>query len=102
MTERRFVIEVDGLPEPADRSELLELILAAASLEVPVSVLLRGNAAELLTLPSTRAWRQLIDQGLADVGVPGPPAGPALPPGVAIWNERQLAKLVGEATVIRA
>ncbi|NDY96731.1 hypothetical protein [Wenzhouxiangella limi] len=102
MAERRFVIEVDGLPEPADRPELLELILAAASLEMAFSVLLRGNAAELLTLPSTRAWRQLIDQGLADVGVPGPTDGAALPAGVAIWNEHQLAKLVGEATVIRA
>lgn len=102
MTERQFVIEIDGLPEPADRSELLELILAAASLEVPVSVLLKTNAVELLTLPSTRAWRQLIDQGLADVGVPGPTLGAALPAGVAIWDERQLAKLVGESTVIRA
>lgn len=102
MAERRFLVVVDGLPDPADRRELLELILAALSMEISVTVLLSGGAEDLMSLASARAWRQLIDQGLADVGVPGPTDGAALAPGVAIWNERQLAKLVGEATVIRA
>ena len=102
MTEPRILIEVVGLPDPDDRRELLELVLAAASLEVPVKVLLSGNAIDLFCLPSTAAWQQLIDQDLAVVGVPGPWGGMALPPGVAVWDERQRAKLVRESTVVRA
>ncbi|MEE4638452.1 MAG: hypothetical protein V2J42_06905 [Wenzhouxiangella sp.] len=101
MTEHKILIEVAGLPDHADRRELLELILAAASLEVPISLLLRGNAIELVSLSSTQGWRQLIDQGLADVGVPGPWDGMALPAGVVVWDEGQRAKLVRQSTVIR-
>jgi hypothetical protein len=102
MTERKILIEVAGLPDPGDRRELLELILAAASLEVPVNLLLSGNAVDLFCLQSTPAWQQLIDQDLAEVGVPGPWVDTALPPGVAVWDEQQRAKLVRESTVIRA
>lgn len=102
MPERRFLIEVGELPDPADRRELLELVLAAASIDLSVTVLLRGAAADLLTLSSTRAWRQLIDQELASVGVAGPWDGNALPAGVAVFDRRQQAKLVRESTVIQA
>lgn len=102
MTERRFVIEVDGLPDPADQIELLELVLAAASLELPVTVLLTSDAVALLTSPASLAWRQLIEQDLADVAVAGDVQGAAVPTGVAVLSADQKAKLVGESTVIRA
>ena len=38
MTERRFVIRIEGLPTAADGRELLELVLAAASLDLDVVV----------------------------------------------------------------
>lgn len=101
MLQRRFLIEVDGLPDPTDRGELLELILAAATLELPVTVLLIGCAAELLSSSSNRAWRQLIDQGLTRVCVFAPPAQAFLPDGVMVLSEHQRAKLVAQSTVIR-
>lgn len=64
---RHYLIEVSGaLPEQGAR-ELLELILAAASLDIPVTVLCSGPARMMLEGAGAGRWRQLFEQDLATV-----------------------------------
>lgn len=67
MTERTYRIVIGDLPPASDRRELLELILAAASLNLRLQVMLLGSAQELLTRSEDSAWRQLLDHDLAEV-----------------------------------
>ena len=99
MIDRQFLIRIDALPDPSDQRDLLELVLAAASLDLQVTVLLTGEGVELL---STQAWRQLHEQDLASVAVSGAPQGAALPAGIATIDSNERRKLEGKATVIRA
>ncbi len=67
MNKRTYRIVIGDLPEAADRRELLELVLAAASLDLHVQVRLLGRARELLDDGIDSAWRQLEDQALAEI-----------------------------------
>jgi len=67
VTERSYRIVIADLPDAEDRRDLLELVLAAASLDLRVQLLLLGRAHELLTSADDSAWRQLLDHGLAEV-----------------------------------
>ena len=62
---RQYLIEVtQDLPEQEAR-ELLELILAAASLDLSLTVLCSGSARAMLEGSGAGRWRQLIEQDLA-------------------------------------
>lgn len=69
MAERRYRVVVAALPEPSDRRELLELILAAASLDLRLEVVLLGSACRLLSGADAAGWRQLVEMGLAELWI---------------------------------
>lgn len=60
------LIEIDFAPRDArERTETLEVVLGAASLELALVVLLHGSAADHLCGDFERRWLQLTDFGLA-------------------------------------
>lgn len=69
MRKRRYRITVAALPEPSDRRELLELVLAAASLDLCFEVVLLGSACRLLSGPDAAAWCQLVEMDLAELWI---------------------------------
>lgn len=69
MPERRFLFTIPARPADGDARELLELILAATSLELPLMVVFSGDGTRLLTGAGAPAWLQLAEQGLADLAV---------------------------------
>gem|GEM_PF-7127569 len=99
MSERIYRIVVDGLPEALDRRELLELVLAAASLDLRVQVLLLGRARELLRGSEHAGWRQLLEQDLAEVLVGDSEDALAPVPG-ARWESAAAAPTSPQAVVV--
>lgn len=69
MTERRYRLTVAALPAPSDRRELLELVLAAASVDLRLEVVLLGSACRLLSGADAAGWRQLVEMGLAELWI---------------------------------
>lgn len=69
MAERRYRVTVAACPEPSDHRELLELVLAAASLDLRLDVVLLGSACALLSGADAAGWRQLVDMGLAELWI---------------------------------
>ena len=67
MTERArdYLIEVAESLSDQGARELLELILAAASLDLSLTVLCSGSARAMLEGPGAGRWRQLVEQDLA-------------------------------------
>lgn len=103
MTERLHRIVVARLPTPNDRRELLELVLAAASLDLRVQVVLRGDAGQLLAPGADSGWWQLLDEGLAEVLVECSPDDAAgLPAGALPVRFGGLGALPAADTEIRA
>ncbi|HMA98182.1 MAG TPA: hypothetical protein VKO38_01865 [Wenzhouxiangella sp.] len=100
MAERRFLIQIDVLPADRDRQELLELVLAAATLDAPASILVTGEAVSLFDSGSDASWRQLIEQGLIDV-LSDAADRQSLPSGVQPLDHCSREKLVQQSTVIR-
>ena len=63
-----IVFEVGYLPQDAQASlEALEMILAAAALEMSLVVMFDINPSLWLAGPNSKRWRQLIDFGLAEL-----------------------------------
>ena len=104
MNERRFLIRIDGCPEPEDEQELLELVLAAASLELDLVVCLHGLAVHLLTEAGHSAWAQLVEQDLARVAVSTARAGldGVLPDRVESLSDIEMTHLEHTSIVIQA
>lgn len=69
MSASRWVIVVAASPSEPGSREMLELVLAAAALEVGLAVVFRGPGVGHLEVEQFRSWRQLIDFGLAQVFV---------------------------------
>lgn len=99
MNQRTYCIVIGDLPEAADRRELLELVLAAASLDLSVQVRLLGRARELLTGGADADWAQLVDHGLAEVIVDQAQSIDAAEP--TCRTARSASALPGDAVVIR-
>lgn len=87
---------------PADRNdrEILELVLAGASLELPLAVLFRDQGCQHLSGGPARGWRQLVDYDLADLYCtatkgfePDVPATPVDPRGVERLVARSHAEI---------
>ncbi len=64
-TGAEFLIEVSAAPAEPGSTEMLELVLAGASLDAQMQVLFRGAGVAHLDLPDARAWQQLHDFELA-------------------------------------
>ncbi len=58
-------MEIGVAPDGFSERELLEMALAAASLDVDLAVLFTGPGVEQLKGDSWRGWRQLLDHDLA-------------------------------------
>jgi len=97
MSERPWLIRITSPPAEPDSREMLELVLAGASLDVPLVVVFAGDGRRHLDEAAFAAWRQLVDFGLAKVVAEGE-AGPAgLPERVEVMTRGQLEALELEA-----
>lgn len=65
MSGDAWVIHVALQPREPDSSEMLELVMAGASLDVPLVVLFSGAGRHHLRASQAARWRQLVDFGLA-------------------------------------
>lgn len=103
MAERRFVVPVERCPDRSESGELLELVLAAASLELDLTVWLRGTALGVLTGPDRHGWQQLIDHDLARVCASDCPDGShgAIPDGVELLDPADVLELERGTVIIR-
>jgi hypothetical protein len=60
-----WVIRIDSRPAEPDSREVLEVVLAGASLELPIAVVFTGEGRRHLIGGQVRQWRQLVDFELA-------------------------------------
>ncbi|QOC23585.1 DsrE family protein [Wenzhouxiangella sp. AB-CW3] len=95
-----WVVIVASAPTDPDSQEVLELVLAGASLELPIAVLFSGAGCEHLVGEKVRAWRQLVDFSLADVFYCGATRVPDIE-AVALEPARVHALLEGSRGAIR-
>lgn len=89
MTEPAFLLRIGTAPEVSHADELLELVLAGASLDVDLVVVFEGPAVAHLQKPHVQRWRQLTDFGLAPLYCLTGPDSDLLPeqPAVSIGDE---------------
>lgn len=94
MKARSYRLVLAGLPMLEDRRELLELVLAAVSLDLDVQLLLQGEALGLLWPKIDAGWQQLLDEQFAEILV-CPPAGWAgnAPTGVRVLDADAVPEL---------
>lgn len=105
MKTERFVIVLNRPGDALFWRELLELILAGASLDLDLLVLFEQSALDSLSRneQETRAWRQLTDHGLATVRVVRQPGQePDLPDWVEWVSASQAETWRSERAEIRA
>lgn len=95
---RMYRLVIDHFPPEQDRHELLELVLAAASLDIQIQLVLKDEAFGLMWPSVDKGWKQVLDLGLAEVLLL-PPDGFAgvLPSGVCVVGADQLSGLPGKA-----
>jgi hypothetical protein len=60
-----WLVVVSAEPAEPDGREMLELVLAGASLELPLAVLFQGAGCRHLVGETARGWRQLVDYEMA-------------------------------------
>lgn len=91
---RLYRLRIERTPVEAERRDLLEIILAAASLDLELELLLLPAALGLLWPSMNPGWRQLLDHDLARIIQVCPPdfVG-TLPPGVRTLSAEQLPPL---------
>ncbi len=62
-----FVMEIETAPDGFSQRELLEMALAAASLELDLIVVFAGPGLDQILGQSAVGWRQLVDHELAPI-----------------------------------
>lgn len=67
MNDRPILFKIGFAPADPDSREALELILAAAALELRTNVIFTGPGRAHLDPEHAPPWRQLVDHGLAGV-----------------------------------
>lgn len=65
MAGNAFLVCIRSAPDEVESMEMLELILAGASLEVDLTVLFEGLGVGHLRAPWAKMWQQLSDYQLA-------------------------------------
>lgn len=101
MAAERWLITISATPDRADGREMLELVLAGASLDLAIDVVFCGPGAGYLYGEPARPWRQLTDHRLAGLWyrrdevatVPDLPGARALEP-------RELARMKQRARAV--
>lgn len=97
MSGDTWVIVIGAAPSEPDSREMLELVLAGATLDCPMVVVFRGAGAAHLEHRRFEPWQQLVDFSLAEVFVDRSDA-PVLPPrGVRTMDAEFYERLCREA-----
>ncbi len=92
----RWVIVVALAPSEPESREMLELVLAGATLEVDLVVVFERAGLAHLEPDAIAPWRQLIDFDLAELRARRP-AAELMPVGVSAIDERQFDALCRDA-----
>lgn len=93
MNDDPWILVVGTAPADPDSREMLELVLAAATLDCRIVVVFGSAGAAHLEPAHFAPWRQLIDFSLAELHVDASDA-PALPPaGVGTMNPESFERL---------
>ena len=96
MPSSAWVLIVAQPPAEPDSREMLELVLAGATLEIELIVVFDGAGAEHLEPEPFAPWRQLVDFDLADLRARGAAPG-LLPAGVDRLDDAGLERLLDDA-----
>lgn len=96
MSTDRWVIVIGVEPREPDSREMLELVLAGATLEVDMIVVFEGEGCGHLEPEAIAPWRQLVDFDLAPLRA-RQPAPNLLPAGVSMIGESEFDQLCREA-----
>ena len=96
MSSNRWVIVVAMAPSEPDSREMLELVLAGATLEVNLVVVFEGPGLAHLDPDAIAPWPQLIDFDLAELRARRP-ASSLLPVGVSAIEDRQFEAMCRDA-----
>lgn len=96
MAAEHWVIVVSTAPREPDSREMLELVLAGATLEVELVVVFEGAGCGHLEPEAIAPWRQLIDFDLARLRALEP-GSDLVPAGVSIVGPEQFDDICREA-----
>ena len=96
MSADPWVIVVALAPSEPDSREMLELVLAGATLEVNLVVVFEGPGLAHLEPDAIAPWRQLIDFDLAELRARRP-ASSLLPVGVSAIEDRHFEAMCRNA-----
>ncbi|TVQ36025.1 MAG: hypothetical protein EA370_08670 [Wenzhouxiangella sp.] len=87
MSERLFLLEIEAAPDGYSERELLEMALAAASMDLDLALLFTGPGLGHLVGEAARGWRQLVDHELARLYCrPGSETEISIMPGVTVLD----------------
>lgn len=96
MPGESWVVVVAVAPEETASREMLELVLAGATLELDMVVVFEGAGCGHLEPEAIAPWRQLIDFDLAELRARRPESS-LMPYGVAALDERGFERLCRDA-----
>lgn len=96
MRSEPWIVVIDSAPDEAGSREVLELVLAGATLEVGLAVVFQNSGVELFEPERFQPWRQLVDHHLAAVYGRGCPDN-RLPAGVSTLSDSGFERLCASA-----
>lgn len=96
MKPEPWVIVVTTAPSEPDSREMLELVLAGATIEVPMVVVFEGAGRGHLEPDEIGPWRQLIDFDLARLTALEPESN-LMPTGVSLLQASEFDALCRES-----
>lgn len=95
-------MEIEAAPDGFSERELLEMALAAASLELDLVLVFAGPGLDQVTGQGARAWRQFVDHELARLYWLGHEAlAPRILPGAIRLDALARAEVYGNRRVLR-
>lgn len=97
MRSEPWIVVIDSAPDDADGREMLELVLAGATLEVTLAVVFREAGLDLFEPERFRPWRQLVDHRLATLYGRSRRSKDRLPEGVLPLSDSEYDRLCGTA-----
>lgn len=96
MPRKVWVVVVGAAPQEPDSREMLELVLAGATLELELVVVFDGAGCDHLEPEAIAPWRQLIDFDLADLRARRP-ATTLLPAGISPLGDPEFDAMCRDA-----
>lgn len=100
MTAEAWVIVVRSAPDDPGSSEMLELVLAGATLELDLAVVFAGAGNGHLHPGAFAPWRQLLDYSLAAVHSTGRRSAAILPGGVSELSQAAFERVCRSARAV--